>query len=106
MGFFLIVLAGVIDIFANLALVRADGFARGKRWWGALALVGVDLTFVCLYFALQTGMALPVAYSLWGAIGILGTTLGGYVLFRQRLKPIGVFGICLVVCAVYLLHFA
>ena len=51
-------------------------------------------------------MELPVAYTLWGAIGILGTVIGGYYWFAQRLKPIGFVGIALVLIAVYLLHFA
>lgn len=104
MAFFLIVLSGICDIFANLALAKSDGFKR--LWWGILALVLVDLVFLLLAFALDLGMELPVAYTLWGAIGILGTAFGGFILFRQRLKPIGIFGIILVLIAVYLLHFA
>ena len=98
-AFLLICFSGVLDIFSNLALAKSDGFK--KLWWGLLALF-----FVALAFALDLGMQLPVAYTLWGAIGILGTTAGGYYFFAQKLKPIGFVGIVLVLCAVYLLHFA
>ena len=104
MGFLYISISGIIDIFANLALAKSQGFK--KIWFGLLALVLVELTFLFLYLALKDGMSLPVAYTLWGAIGILGTTFGGFVLFKQGLKPIGIFGIVLVLIAVYLLHFA
>lgn len=104
MSFILVLFAGFLDVLANLALVRSDGFK--KLLWGIWALVFVDLCFICLAFAIDLGMALPVAYTLWGAIGILGTVLGGYYLFKQKLKPIGIFGVALVLCAVYLLHFA
>ncbi len=104
MAFILVCISGILDIFANLALAKADGFKR--LWWGVLALVLVDLCLICLAFALDLGMALPVGYTLWGAIGVLGTVVGGYYFFRQKLKPIGVFGVALVLCAVYLLNFA
>lgn len=104
MAFFLVALSGILDIVANLALAKSDGFKR--LWWGLLALLLVDSVFLLLALALDLGMELPVAYTLWGAIGILGTALGGYILFNQRLKPIGFLGIALVLVAVYLLHFA
>lgn len=104
MAFFLVALSGILDIVANLALAKSDGFKR--LWWGILALLLVDSVFLLLALALDLGMELPVAYTLWGAIGILGTALGGYILFKQRLKPIGFLGIALVLVAVYLLHFA
>ena len=104
MAFFLVALSGILDIIANLALAKSDGFKR--LWWGILALLLVDSVFLLLALALDLGMELPVAYTLWGAIGILGTALGGYILFKQRLKPIGFLGIALVLVAVYLLHFA
>ena len=103
-AFLLICFSGVLDIFSNLALAKSDGFK--KLWWGLLALLLVDSCFVALAFALDLGMQLPVAYTPWGAIGILGTTAGGYYFFAQKLKPIGFVGIVLVLCAVYLLHFA
>lgn len=103
-AFLLVFLSGILDIIANLALAKSDGFRQ--LWWGILALVLVDIVFLLLALALDKGMELPVAYTLWGAIGILGTVGGGYIFFKQRLKPIGFFGIALVLVAVYLLHFA
>lgn len=104
LAFLLIVLSGLLDVFANLALAKSNGFK--KLWWGLLALLLVDSVFLFLALALDLGMELPVAYTLWGAIGILGTVIGGYYWFAQRLKPIGFVGIALVLIAVYLLHFA
>lgn len=104
MAFFLVTLSGILDIVANLALAKSNGFK--KLWWGLLALLLVDSVFLLLALALDIGMELPVAYTLWGAIGILGTVGGGYIFFKQYLKPIGFVGIVLVLIAVYLLHFA
>ena len=104
MAFLLVALSGLLDVFANLALAKSNGFKSLK--WGILALLLVDGVFLVLSFALDLGMELPVAYTLWGAIGILGTVIGGYYWFNQRLKPIGFVGVALVLIAVYLLHFA
>lgn len=104
MAFLLIVFSGLLDVLANLALAKSNGFRNLK--WGILALLLVDSVFLFLAFALDLGVELPVAYTLWGAIGILGTVVGGYYFFAQRLKPIGFVGIVLVLIAVYLLHFA
>ena len=103
-AFLLILFSGLLDVFANLALAKSNGFKNLK--WGVLALLLVDSVFLFLAFALDLGMELPVAYTLWGAIGILGTVVGGYYYFAQKLKPIGFVGIVLVLIAVYLLHFA
>lgn len=104
MAFFFVVLSAFLDIIANLALAKSNGFKNLA--WGFLALLCVVAAFLCLAFALDFGIELPVAYTLWGAIGILGTVIGGYILFRQKLKPIGYLGVALVLVAVYLLHFA
>ncbi len=102
MNFVLIILSGVFDIFANLALQKSDGFR--KIWWGILALVLVGSAFLLLAVVVDNGMSLPIAYTLWGAIGILGSVAGAYYFFKQKLKPIGYVGIVLVVVAVALLQ--
>ena len=56
-----------------------------------------------LIFALED-MPLSVAYSTWGAVGIVGTSIGGYVFFKERLGIIGYIGMAMVVCAVVLLN--
>lgn len=101
-NFVLIVLSGVLDVFANLALQKSNGFRN--IWWGMLALILVGSAFLLLSIVVDNGMSLPIAYTLWGAIGILGSVVGAYYFFNQRLKPIGYIGIILVVIAVALLQ--
>ncbi|GAB0173563.1 SMR family transporter [Helicobacter trogontum] len=102
MNFVLIILSGVLDIFANLALQKSNGFR--KVWWGILALVLVGSAFLLLAVVVDNGMSLPIAYTLWGTIGILGSVTGAYYFFKQKLKPIGYVGIVLVIIAVALLQ--
>ncbi len=98
----MIVFSGILDVLANLCLQKSNGFKN--LIWGISALVLVDVAFLLLAYAVCLGIALPIAYTLWGAIGILGSVLGGYVFFKQKLKPIGYVGVVLVISAVLLLN--
>lgn len=97
----LVLLAAGLDVVANLLLARSDGFRR--RGLGAAALLAVGLAFVALSFAVRS-MDLSVAYALWGGFGILGTSLGGWALFGQRLRPCAWAGILLLLGGIALLH--
>ena len=97
----LIVLAAALDVAANMLLVRSDSFRR--RGLGLLALALVGLAFYCLSLAVHH-MDLAVAYAMWGGFGVLGTSLGGWLLLRQKLNPSAFAGIALLVCGMVLLH--
>ncbi len=97
LSFGYVVLAALIDIAANMALTRSNGFKR--KFWGALAILLVLSAFTLLAQAVKE-IDLAIAYASWGAIGILGTAIGGALLFKQRLKPIGWIGIAVVIAAV------
>ncbi|GAB1100710.1 ligand-binding protein SH3 [Shewanella algae] len=97
LSFGYVVLAALIDIAANMALTRSNGFKR--KFWGALAILLVLSAFTLLAQAVKE-IDLAIAYASWGAIGILGTAIGGALLFKQRLKPIGWVGIAVVIAAV------
>ncbi|TVL02894.1 ligand-binding protein SH3 [Shewanella algae] len=97
LSFGYVVLAALIDIAANMALTRSNGFKR--KLWDALAILLVLSAFTLLAQAVKE-IDLAIAYASWGAIGILGTAIGGALLFKQRLKPIGWVGIAVVIAAV------
>ena len=101
LGFFLVCAAAVLDVVANLLLKASNGFSKLGYGLGA---VGVVIgAFYLLMLALDS-MELAVAYSSWGAIGIIGTIAGGRILFGERLNAIGYVGVVLVIAAVGLLH--
>ncbi|KIA80508.1 SMR family transporter [Chromobacterium amazonense] len=96
--YLLFVLASaLIEVGANLMLEKSDGFRR--KLWGIGAILLVWLAFALLGQAVK-GMDLAIAYALWGSIGILGTAIGGRLLYKQKLKPIGWAGIGIVAAAV------
>ena len=100
----LVALAAALDIAANVMLAKSCGFK--KRLWGVIALLLVGLAFFCLSFvglaffclslAVRT-LPLTIAYASWGAIGILGTSLSGWLIFGQKLKPAAYAGMVLLI---------
>lgn len=100
---FVIVLgAALIDIGANMAINRSKGFRY--KGWGFLGIMLVLGAFTLLSEAVSCGQIdLAVAYATWGAIGIVGTALGGLLFFGERLKPIGWAGMMVMALAVVML---
>lgn len=97
----LVLLAAALDVSANMLLARSDSFRR--RAVGILALALVGLAFYCLSLAVRH-MDLAVAYAMWGGFGVLGTSLGGWILLRQKLRASAFAGIILLACGMMLLH--
>lgn len=93
--------AAVLDVLANLFLAKSEGFRRKRYAFSAIALV--CLAFYALSLAVRH-MDLAVAYAMWGGFGILGTSLGGWLLFGQKLKPCAWAGIALLVGGISVLH--
>lgn len=96
-----VILAAILDIFANLCVAASRGFSR--IWYGIAAYILVGLAFYALSVAVTT-MDLAVAYAMWGAFGIIGTALGGWVMFRQVPGPLAWAGMAVLVLGMILLH--
>lgn len=96
-----VALAAGMDIVANAALVKAEGFR--KPFYGFAALVLICLAFTALAYAVRT-MDLSVAYALWGGFGILGTSLMGAFFFGQKLRPSAYLGMALLIGGMTTLH--
>ena len=88
----LVAAAAALDILANVLLASSDGFRRRLPGVAAIAMVG--LAFFCLSLAVKT-LPLSIAYACWGAMGILGTSLGGWLVFGQRPGPCAYLGMLL-----------
>ncbi|MBM0636696.1 multidrug efflux SMR transporter [Campylobacter sp. VicNov18] len=97
-----IILSAFLDIVANLLLKKSHGFKY--KIWGVAAIIHAILAFFLLSFSLKYA-PLSIAYSTWGAIGILGTCLGGWILYKEKLNKIGILGIVITIIAVFLLHY-
>lgn len=97
----LVLAAAMLDILANMLLAASRGFRRLAFGYGSLAIIG--LAFYLLSIAVHK-IDLAVAYALWGSFGLLGTSLGGWIFFGQRLKFCAFLGIAIQITGIILLH--
>lgn len=66
----------------------------------ALVVLGYVGAFVALSFVLRTGMALGVAYGIWGASGVALTAIMSLVIFGELLTFLMGVGIVVVIAGV------
>lgn len=100
--FLIIIISAFLDIVANLMLKKSNGFKNKK--FGFLAILFAIMAFFLLLYVFEH-LPLSIAYSTWGAIGILGTTLGAWIFYKERLNLLGILGVLVVILAVVLLNY-
>lgn len=100
MGTLLIIGSVFFDVLANIFLKKSHGFKY--KFYGILAISFVGMAFVCLAIAI-TLMDLSIAYSLFGAFGLLLTTVIDKLFFGLQIKPLGVMGIFTMILGIVLI---
>lgn len=100
-GTLFVLLAAILDILANLCVAASRGFRR--IWFALAAYILVGSAFYSLSLAVKT-MDLAVAYAMWGVFGLMGTVLGGWIMFRQIPGPVAWLGMGVMIIGIILLH--
>ena len=70
----------------------------------AVVVVGYTASFFLLAAVLTKGMALGVAYGIWGALGVAATAALAAVIFDETLSSLMVLGMGLVIGGVLLVE--
>lgn len=82
----LLILGGFFETGFAISLGKAQQ-ASGKEFWMWILTFGVcvSISMFFLYKAMGGENAIPVgtAYAVWGAIGAIGTVIGGIVFFGE-----------------------
>lgn len=97
MAWLLLVLAIGAEVIGTLSLKASDGFSR--LWPSVAVVLGYGIAFTLLAFSLKTLNVGP-AYALWAGLGTVGATVGGWLVFSERLSPLTLVGIAIVVIGV------
>jgi small multidrug resistance pump len=92
----------VAEVTATVSLRFSDGFSRLVP--SVIVAAGYALAFYSLSKALQSGMALGVAYGVWAALGVTLVALIGAFFLGESLTWVQVAGIVLVVGGVLALE--
>lgn len=92
-----LLLAGAIasEVAATVSLRLSDGFS--KLVPSLVVLVGYPAAFAFLAFVLKRGMPVAVAYAIWSAIGVTAVAVIGTLWLDEKLSPLRIAGIGLIV---------
>ena len=100
MGTLLIIVSVFFDVLANIFLKKSHGFKY--KIYGILAISFVGIAFICLAITI-TLMDLSIAYALFGAFGLLLTTIIDKLFFSLQIKPLGIIGIFTMILGIILI---
>lgn len=97
MAWFVLVVAGVLEVVWSLGLKSTEGFTRPlPSVLTGGAIVG---SMVLLARAART-LPIGTAYAVWVGIGALGAAVGGVVLFGEAMPPLRAVFLALLVVAI------
>lgn len=96
----LLAAAVVSEVTATLAL---KGALDHPGLYG-IVLTGYVVSFVLLAAVLRRGMALGVAYGIWGALGVASTAVMSALLFDEALSTLMGLGITVIIAGVLLVE--
>lgn len=93
-----LVAAIVTEVAATLSLRASQDHSA----WLAVVVVGYAVAFVLLALVLREGMAVGVAYGIWGATGTALTAVLGAIIFSDPMTWAIAGGIGLIIAGVLL----
>ncbi|MGW0251268.1 DMT family transporter [Nocardia goodfellowii] len=102
MTLLLLALAIVSEITATISLKLSEGFS--KLVPSIIVVIGYCAAFFFLSQALKRGMSIGIAYGIWSAIGVAAVATIGALFLDERLTPIQIGGIGLVILGVLALE--
>lgn len=97
MAWFILVVAGLLEVVWSLGLKLTDGFTRLVP----SVVTGAAIVASMLLLA-RAARTIPIgtAYAVWVGIGALGAAIGGAVLFREAVTPMRVAFLVLLLVAI------
>lgn len=89
------------EIAASTMLKYTNHFTR------LLPTLGVIFFYALCYFTFDfvlDKMNLGTAYAIWSGVGLVATNILGYFLFSQKLSPIGIVSIIMIITGCVMLN--
>lgn len=97
----LLALAIAVEVVSTLCLKAAG---EGLPWLYGVTAAGYAAALVLLSVCLRGGMPVGLAYGVWAAGGVVLTALAATVVFDERLGPLRLGGIAVIVVGVLLVE--
>ena len=93
MTWFILLLAGLLEVGWAVGLKYTDGFSRPLP---SILTVAAMLASIALLGLALKELPLGTAYAIWTGIGAVGTVLAGVLLFGESLAPLRLLSILLI----------
>lgn len=90
-------LAGLFEVGWAVGLKWSDGLSRPGP--AVVTVIAMILSFVLLSRAVET-IPLGTAYTVWTAIGAVGSVIAGILLFGEPFSPARLFWLALIITGV------
>lgn len=100
-GYLYLLLSIGFEIFGTSMLKLSSGFTNVIP--SIILIISFGIAFIFLLFSLKT-LPLSKAYSIWAALGTVGTTLIGALFFNEILSVVNVIGIVVVITGVVIMN--
>lgn len=101
MAWFVLVVAGIVEIVMAIALKYAAGWTR--LWPSVLGIAAALSSVVLLTLAVKQ-LPVTTAYAVWTGIGAVGVTLVGIILFGESAHPLRLTCLAMVFAGMIGLH--
>lgn len=101
MHYLMLLIAIILEVCASSLLEYSEGFTKIGP-----SAVCVFLYALCCYFLSKALLRidLGVAYATWCSVGIIATSIIAAVVFDQKLTPVGILGITLILAGCILVN--
>lgn len=96
----LLAAAILTEVSATLSLKAA----LEQPGWYVPVVLGYIAAFTCLALAMRRGLALGVAYGIWGALGVALTAVLAMLIFAEPLTPTMMLGLGVIIAGVVLVE--
>ena len=97
MAWFVLIVAGVLEVIWSLGLKYTHGFTRPVP--SVITGAAIVSSMVLLARATRT-LPIGTAYAVWVGIGVVGAAIGGVVLFDEAMPPLRMVFVALLVVSI------
>ncbi|RDZ12640.1 QacE family quaternary ammonium compound efflux SMR transporter [Priestia megaterium] len=97
MAWALLILAGIEEVIATIAMKHMDGFKKKGPLF--VMIIGFAFSFYCLSSAMRV-LPAGVAYGVWTGVGSVGITLTGILWFKEKLRAYQLISLCFILIGV------
>ncbi|MGC3997509.1 MAG: quaternary ammonium compound efflux SMR transporter SugE [Anaeromyxobacter sp.] len=97
MAWFVLVVAGLLEVVWSLGLKYTQGFTRPVP-----TVITASAIVASMLLLARAARTLPIgtAYAVWVGIGVVGAAIGGIVLFDEAMPPLRIVFVALLVVSI------